>query len=64
MNQISKYRALFGAKNCLKYEWHLNNVDRNISVSMAVGKMADMPSLVTYFSRVQKMKSLMGKAGL
>ena len=47
-------------KLCLKYEWQLSNANHNSIVSKAVREMAALPNLDTWYSRVQKMKTLLG----
>ena len=51
-------------KHCLKYEWHLGNIDRHSIVSMAVREMEAMPQLDTWHSRVKKIKNLLGISGV
>ena len=61
IGELGRYPALISSiKHCLKYEWHLGNVDQGSIVSMAVREMAVMPHLDTWYSRVQKIKSLLG----
>ena len=61
LGELGRYPLLISSvKHCLKYEWHLGNVDQDSIVSKAVREMRAMPHLDSWFSRVQKMKSVLG----
>ena len=61
LGELGRYPLLISSlKNCLKYEWHLANIDQGSLISMAVREMAIMPHLDTWHSRVQSIKSLLG----
>ena len=65
IGELGRYPLLISSiKNCVKYEWHLRNVDQSSMISMAVREMADKPYLDTWYSRVQSIKSLLGISGL
>ena len=49
LGELGRYPLMISSlKNCLKYEWHLANVDQGSLVSMAVREMAIMPHLDTW----------------
>ena len=55
IGELGRYPLMLSTiKHCLKYEWHLGNIDRHSIVSMAVREMEAMPHLDTWHSRVQK----------
>ena len=65
IGELGRYPLLISSlKNCIKYEWHLSNIDQSTIVSMAVREMTDKPYLDTWYSRVQCIKSLLGISGL
>ena len=65
LGELGRYPLLVSTiKHCLKYEWHLGNIDRHSIVSMAVREMEAMPHLDTWHSRVQKIKTLLGVSDL
>ena len=65
IGELGRYPLLISSiKYCLKYEWHLRNVDQGSIISKAVREMADLPHLDTWHTRVQNIKSLLGIPGL
>ena len=59
LGELGRYPLLLSClKHCLKYEWHLGTLDKDSLVSLAIKEMAAMPDLDTWFSQVQKIKSL------
>ena len=49
-----------GLKNCLKYEWVLQNTDQDSLIHKALNEMANKPYLDTWYTRVQNIKGLLG----
>ena len=65
IGELGRYPLVISSiKHCLNYDYHLGNVDQDSIVSMAVREMAVLPHLDTWYSRVQKMKSLLGISNL
>ena len=65
LGELGRYPLFISSiKHCLKYDWHLSNIDQSCVVSMAVREMASKPHLDTWYSRVQTMKSLLGISDL
>ena len=65
IGELGRYPLLVSTiKHCLKYEWHLGNIDRHSIVSKAVREMKAMPHLDTWHSRVKKIKTLLGVSDL
>ena len=61
LGQLGRYPVFLPAlKDCLKYEWTLQNSHKNSLISKTVREMANTPNLDTWYSRVQKMKGLLG----
>ena len=61
LGELGRYPLLISSiKHCLKYEWHLGNVDQDSIVGKAIREMRVMPQLDTWLSRVQKIKSVLG----
>ena len=61
LGELGRYPLLISSlKHCLKYEWHLQNSPQDSIVGKAVSEMAEMPHLDTWYSRVQKIKTLFG----
>ena len=61
LGELGRYPSLiFALKNCLKYEWSLQNCDNNSLISKAMREMANKPYLDTWHSKVQKIKTLLG----
>ena len=61
LGELGRYPSfIFALKNCLKYEWALQNNEEGSLISKAVKEMASKPYLDTWFSRVQGMKAVLG----
>ena len=61
IGELGRYPLMISSlKHCLKYEWHLGNIDQRSIVSMAVREMATLPQLDTWYSRVQTIKTSLG----
>ena len=65
LGELGRYPLLTSAlKHCLKYEWVLRSADTDSVVSKAIREMADKPHLDTWYSRVQKIKSVLNVPNL
>jgi hypothetical protein len=61
LGELGRYPLLISSiKHCLKYEWHLGNVDQDSIVGRDVREMRAMPHLDNWLSSVQKMISVLG----
>ena len=61
LGELGRYPSIIPAlKNCLKYEWALQNNDTGSLIDKAVKEMASKPHLDTWFSRVQRIKTVLG----
>ena len=61
IGELGRYPLLISSlKHCIKYEWQLNDMNQDSLVCKSVREMAIMPHLDTWYSRVQKMKTLLG----
>ena len=61
LGELGRYPSIIPAlKNCLKYEWALQRNDNGSIISNAVKEMASKPYLDTWYSRVQKIKTMLG----
>ena len=61
LGELGRYPSfIFALKNCLKYEWSLQNCNNDSLISKAIQEMANKPYLDTWLSRVQKIKTLLG----
>ena len=60
LGELGRYPVLIPAlKHCLKYDWTIQNGDRNSLISKTVREMANKPYLDTWYSKVQKIKTLL-----
>ena len=54
-------RAIIPAlRHCRKYEWVLHNGDKDSLISKTMKEMANKPYLDTWYSRIQKIKTVLG----
>ena len=65
LGELGRYPLLTSAlKHCIKYEWVLRSADTDSVVSKAIREMTDKPHLDTWYSRVQKIKSVLNVPNL
>ena len=61
LGELGRYPSIIPAlKNCLRYEWALGNNDKGSLISKAVKEMRSKPYLDTWYSRVQRIKAVLG----
>ena len=59
LGELGRYPLLISTlKHCLKYEWLIQKSPQDGIVGKAVSEMANMPNLDTWYSRVQKIKTV------
>ena len=57
LGELGRYPSFIPAlKNCLKYEWSLQNCDKSSLISKAMQEMAYKPHLDTWYTKVQNIK--------
>ena len=61
LGELGRYPAFIpGLKNCLKYEWVLQNSDEESLICKALKEMKNKPYLDTWYTRVQNIKTILG----
>ena len=61
LGELGRYPSFIPAlTHCLKYEWAIQNGDKNSLISKAVNEMANKPYLDTWYSRIKKIKTVLG----
>ena len=60
LGELGRYPVLFPAiKLCMKYQYHIGNLDKNTLLGKAINEMNNNPELDCWVSRVNKIKTLL-----